>query len=220
MRRFPFRAGFALLVMVALSSFVVAQEASIKKLGSAPEGIPDGIRALLGATGLEVAVDGKPVVDLWFSQKVAVQSPASSALGVSYGALKESDLVGVARVPEPWKDYRGTPVKSGLYTLRYAVQPADGNHMGVSIYRDFLLMIPVAQDEDPQAQYSHDQLVSLSKKTTGTPHPAVLALFPVEKEVEEPALQKDEMDHWMVATRIGSLDLGVVVVGRAQAEGY
>ena len=41
---------------------------------------------------------------------------------------------------------------------------------------DFLLAIPAANDASPDATYPYKKLVTLSAKSTGTNHPAVLAL--------------------------------------------
>jgi hypothetical protein len=41
-------------------------------------------------------------------------------------------------------DFRGQQVPVGFYTLRYALIPDDGNHLGVSPNPDFLLLIPLS----------------------------------------------------------------------------
>ena len=50
--------------------------------------------------------------------------------------------------------------------------------MGVSPNPDFLLAVPLAADPDPAAVLPFKKLVSLSAKTTGTAHPAVIAMAP------------------------------------------
>ena len=48
--------------------------------------------------------------------------------------------------------------------------------MGVAPNPDFLLAIPVASYPNPEQGYLYKKLVALSAKTTGTNHPAVIAL--------------------------------------------
>jgi hypothetical protein len=63
-----------------------------------------------------------------------------------------------------------------VYTLRYQLLPQDGNHMGVAPNPDFLLASPVAADSRPEQSYVYRKLVALSARSTGTNHPAVIAL--------------------------------------------
>ena len=56
----------------------------------------------------------------------------------------------------------GAVIKPGVYTLRYGVQPDNGDHLGVSPHRQFLLISPAADDRNPAPQ-GHDGTVELSK---------------------------------------------------------
>ena len=42
--------------------------------------------------------------------------------------FKRGALLGIVRFSSQWKDYRESAVKAGVYALRYAAQPADGDH--------------------------------------------------------------------------------------------
>ena len=81
--------------------------------------------------------------------------------------------------------------------MRYALMPADGNHMGAAQYRDFILLVPLAADSDPAAQPSFAEVVTLSRKASGTGHPAVFPLAAPES-VAEPALAKDYDENWIL----------------------
>jgi hypothetical protein len=100
--------------------------------------------------------------------------------------------------------------------MRYGVMPADGNHMGVSPYRDFLLLIPPTEDTDPGATFGYAELVVSSVQAAGVPHPAVLALFPIWDEISEPTLTKNEMDQWTLAIRLGDQVVGLVILGHGE----
>ncbi|HME31737.1 MAG TPA: hypothetical protein VKG65_03185, partial [Terriglobales bacterium] len=95
--------------------------------------------------------------------------------------------------------------------------PQDGNHLGVAPNPDFLLAIPVASDPNPEQSYLYRKLVALSAKTTGTSHPAVIAL---DSAGEPGSIVKDTQNvkvfTVVVATSAGATEkLGIVVKGAA-----
>lgn len=77
------------------------------------------------------------------------------------------------------KEIRGKVVAPGVYTLRYGLQPQNGDHLGISTYRDCLLISPASVDTDPKV-LGFDGVVALSKQVIGTSHPAALSLDPPE----------------------------------------
>ena len=54
------------------------------------------------------------------------------------------------RVSGPYKEIRGKVVAPGVYTLRYGLQPQNGDHLGISTFREFLVVSPAAVDTDPK----------------------------------------------------------------------
>ena len=167
---------------------------------------------------------GKILCEVWLRKDlVAAQTPDTSS-NVLYGKIAQGSLVGVIHFPEATKDYRGQPVKAGYYALRYELIPEDGNHMGVSQYRDFLLLVPVAQDTDPAKPLKFDQAVKVSRQSTGTGHPGILSMESTDQIPSQiPAAFKDYSDNWAVAakTQVKSaageakdLPLAFVLVGK------
>jgi hypothetical protein len=135
-------------------------------------------------------------------------------LSVEYGALASSALVGVVHFPATWVDYRETEVPACTYTMRYWVQPADGDHMGVSHFRDFLMLSPAADDPDPEAVYEQDPLTELSTKASGKTHPAVIALFPIADEpAGGAALTRNDLDQLTLAVKGPDRVYGFVLEG-------
>ena len=63
-------------------------------------------------------------------------------------------------------------------------------------------------------------LLAASREVSGTPHPAVLGVYPVHDEVDGPAIVENDLEQWMVATPVKPLTLGLVFAGQAEAEGY
>lgn len=132
------------------------------------------VRAALESGGERVLMSGGPWCEVWLRKKIPEEK--NSTPGALRPNLGVSTAVGVIRFLAPATDFRGQAIRPGLYTLRYAAIPTDGNHMGVSEYPDFLLVVPVADDPDPGTRFKLAELARLSSKATGTKHPGVLSL--------------------------------------------
>ena len=63
-----------------------------------------------------------------------------------------------------------------------------------------------------------DDLVDLSKKSSGTEHPAILSLFPLYEEIAEPTVLQNEMDQWDSGCSAGIVDLRLVIEGHGEVE--
>ena len=174
------------LIFVLFFGPTMAQEV---KLDPSEAGVPidlsADIKGVLDEGGYTISVDGQLTAHFWFRTKPQLANSPSSELGVTFGQLESGSLVGVVQLLQTWSDYKGNSIPAGVFTMRYGVMPADGNHMGVSPYRDFLLLIPVSQDTNPADVYDYAKLVTSSVEASGVPHPAVLALFPIWEELSE-----------------------------------
>jgi hypothetical protein len=131
-------------------------------------------------------------------------------------------LMGAARYKNRGGDFRNQEIPAGVYTIRYAQQPEDGNHIGTSDTRDFLLLIPAAADRTA-AKMPEPMLFQASAKAAGTTHPTMLSLLRAG-EGEAPAVEHDaERD--LVSVRVKGqakagdktmpLPVMIVVVGHA-----
>jgi len=78
-------------------------------------------------------------------------------------------------------------------------------------------MIPIAADPDPNATPAFDPLVALSRKASGTPHPAVLSLEPPTADAKLSALSRENDKDWTLATKIGDTSIAIILVGKAEA---
>ncbi len=183
-----------------------------------PPELSQEVRNTFQPEALRVMQGGQPIAEFWLRADVPEASSPSTELGVSFGQLKVGTLVGAVRLAVKWSDYKNLPVAPGVYTLRYAVQPADGNHMGVAMYRDFLLLIPARMDGDPDLDFRPEELVKASAEAAVGRHPATLSLFPIYDEVTGPKLMKNDMDQWTLVARSGSLTLGMVMLGHGEIE--
>ena len=124
--------------------------------------------------------------------------------------------MGVIHFERNTRDYRGDAIQSGFYSLRYELQPNDGDHLGTSPTPDFLLLLPPASDTDPGHTYQFEELVGLSRQVTGKKHPAPFNLVPADAK-EFPSVTTDPDDHTIlffnVKTQSGELPMGLVVKG-------
>lgn len=202
-----------LTLAVATAAGAAGPGAGLEPTGPPPSGVPATVAAAVAQEGLGLTLEGEAVWELWLRPELPAPE-TEPAFGQAFGALSRGGLVGVIRLPVAWSDYMGTRIGPGLYTLRYLVQPVDGAHMGVSLHRDFLLLVPAADDGGPEETYGFDELVALSRKATGTNHPAVLALFPVDGAEELPAVVDNELGQPTLAVQVGEVTLGLVVRGQ------
>jgi hypothetical protein len=192
----------------------------LEKIATAPEGLTSAVSSALEQEGYQILDEsGKVWCDVWTRKEItSLNKPASTS--ARYQALTTGVLVGVIKFPTDVTDYRGQPIKAGTYTLRYAVIPQDGNHMGVSPIIDFLLLIPASDDsKDPDGEMAFNDVVALSRKATGTNHPANLLMSPPPDSLKEPVVEKNDSNHWVLKVKIpqkpsGELLLGIVVVGQ------
>ncbi len=185
--------------------------------GSPPEAIPEEIRAALDPGGQLVTLASGTTLEFWFRSEVPGGSDGPP--GVTFAGLGVGTLVGAVRITGPWSDYKGNPIEPGVFTLRYGVRPEDGNHMGVSVHLDFVLLVPTAEDPSLEAGWGQDDLNIMSFGATGIGHPGVMSLAPNYEGAEEPVIFQDDADGWALAWPAGSfggLTLGFVVEGEGE----
>ena len=138
-----------------------------------------------------------------------------------YTEIVDSVIVGVVVITKQTKDYRGQQLKPGAYTMRYALHPIDGNHMGISPNRDFLLLTPVSVDVDANARFTFVELTKMSTKTNGTNHAAPLSLPSAEAQKDYPAVTEDDCGHITLTAKIktqsgAAMLIAIIVKGTAE----
>ena len=187
-------------------------------------GVSQAISSLLQPQGQTLQNGaGKSLCEIWLRKDMTPAKSPDTASNVLYGKIAQGSLVGVIHFPAAAKNYRGQNVKAGYYTLRYELVPENGNHMGVSQYRDFLLLIPVAKDPGGTAAVSFADCVKLSRDSTDTGHPGVMLMDPVSDSNKTfPALFQDYSQDWALQEQVevggAKLPLALVVVGQYQGE--
>jgi len=184
-----------------------------------PSDIAAPVKTALAPGGVRAAVGGV-TLDFWW-----VKSMEVGAAPPAWASVEEGTLVGAVRLGGDFRDIRGRIIKAGVYTLRYGVQPDNGDHLGTSPFRDFLLLVPAALDTAVPAR-GHDDTVDLSKRAIGGSHPAVWSIDP--PVTTEPVLSRHttELGHSAIVVEVpcteggkpaGPLRFGIVLVGRIEA---
>ena len=95
---------------------------------------------------------------------------------IQFPFLKDGELIGVLEFAKEGHDYRDQAVAKGVYTMRYGLQPVNGDHLGVSEYRDYILLLPTSKDKTVAAP-ARKQLEERSADAAGTSHPASFLLL-------------------------------------------
>ncbi|HWP99365.1 MAG TPA: hypothetical protein VNK92_02730 [Vicinamibacterales bacterium] len=179
-----------------------------------PAELAPGVRERLADRGVK-ATAGDVTIELWWVKALPVSKDAA------WSGVREGSLVGAVRLSAPYRDIRGRTLKPGVYTLRFGIQPADGDHMGVSPFREFLLLSPAAADTDPEP-VSHDQLVELSKQAIGSSHPAPWSIDPPAATEPPLSVRTNDAGHEAVVVEVPTsagkpLRFGLILVGKIEA---
>jgi hypothetical protein len=205
------------LVLIVPHGFAAPGD-RVEMLGAFQQsGASQAMRDALQPTGYRILLQGSPVAEIWLRNGLPVSGKKDEP-GANYASLLPGTFIGVITLPKPAVDFRGQSVKPDTYTLRYVLLPQDGDHLGVAPNRDFLLLIPLADDPGPATAMKYDQLVKLSPKATGTAHPAVLSLVPPGAP-SFPSIHQTEDGYSVFAAKLktegGELPLALVVKGTA-----
>lgn len=221
-RRSQYFAGLAVVALLCFSSAAVAQDyKAAAGTAPVPPEISAPVRALLSPASISVTGPSGPLCEIWLRAAIPAAAQPATALGVSYGQLVDGSIVGAIHFDAAVKDFRNQAVQPGTYVLRYALQPVDGNHQGVSDYRDFLLLTPAAADT-AAANLADNDLYILSRKASGAGHPSVWSLVPADgAPASLPGIVHDTSDDFWVlymkaAVGTSPITLGLVIVGHAE----
>ena len=190
--------------------------------------VPLAMGELLQADGARLLdANGKALFEIWLRLPMVTKVSAYTPSDVLYGTLEKGAWLGVLHCPSGGTDFRGQAIPSGYYSMRYQHIRQDGNHMGVSLYRDFALLVPALADTNINTPLSFAEAVKLSARVSGTNHPAILSLAtPSEgKTSAYPAVTQDDLGHWVLETKSQLKDQGgpqaefsfaIILVGQAE----
>jgi hypothetical protein len=186
--------GFLAVCVLGLCSFASAADLTVEAVDQAPpEALAADVAKTLAPGSLKV-VDGKKVVcEIWLASRWPAKAGFKATEEVLY-PFEVGELIGAIRFTRKTTDFRNQEIAAGVYTLRYGQQPVDGNHVGTSPTRDFLLLSPAAEDKSP-ARVDKDKLFKTSKDAAKSTHPAIMTVLPVPADADPattPSLVHDE----------------------------
>ncbi len=211
------------LLLGALCLPAAGQEYTVETFAApAPEELASAVRKSLSHHAVRVLGPKGPLLEIWLRSAVPLRGGVGgNLLGIAYPQLSQGSLLGAIRFHGEVTGYRKQRVQPGVYTLRYALHPVDGNHMGVAPQRDFLLLAPADDDRTIEA-LPYDEVVALSHKVTGTRHPSVWSLVEPEDDPDSlPALiHWEEEGLWILYLKAQGgegveFPLALVIVGYA-----
>ena len=200
-------------ILVLLSLFTVCGfgQYKMEPAGAPPSDLLPSVRDALQREGSKVVGPKGVVCAVWF--RTSVPSTQNGEQNVSFTDIAQGTLLGVIRFPGKATDRRGRP-PTGVYTLRLGFYPVDGAHQGVAPSRDFLVLSRALDDTDLNATPKFDQLMDMSRKASGTQHPAVLNTW--KPDSADAASLKEEGSDWVLYSKIGDRPIAVIVVGTYQ----
>lgn len=155
------------------------------------------VREALAPKAYQVSGPDGAVYEFWFVPGLTSKANGPTAKDTLLG-VEEISLFGAVTVTdaEP-HDFRDDPIDPGLFVLRMALQPKDGNHLGTAPFDTFAIMIPNARDGQLKDMRDHDTMVELAQEGTIAEHPPILSLQPMEKiEGETPRIELNEEHEW------------------------
>jgi hypothetical protein len=173
------------LLIVGLSALapasIPAADLSLKVEEKAPpQELPAEIRSALQGKAIRLMDGDKPAFEFWLRSELPLVSPPAGP-SKSLDSLKQAALLGAVRLGSDARDYRDDEMGAGVYTMRFGLQPSDGNHLGTAEFSYFAVLIPVKYDTKLDGIADYKAMVKASSKDTSTEHPLILSLRPVNE---------------------------------------
>lgn len=213
-----------LIVMLAAAGEVRADAYRVESVESplAESAVSEQVAAAMTGTCIRVVRgESRTTAEIWLRKRLPIDQGATLSGGIQY-PFEPGALVGVLRFPRRGYDFRDQQIRRGVYTLRYARQPIDGNHVGTYPTRDFLLLVSAEQDTSTEPM-DQEELTEASSRAAASTHPAMLCLEKTNAPAPESlAIHHDQQrDFWIAripaagSGRQEELVIDLVVAGHA-----
>ena len=205
--------------MIRISALLLTATAVFAQYKSQPAGDPPSevaapILASLNKAGTKIAADNGVYAEIWLCSTMP-SGPNTGETSVTLPTIPHGALLGVLRFSVKGSDRRGQTIAPGVYTLRYGNYPVNGNHQGVAPQRDFMLLVPAALDKSTDAISDFNTLLDLSRKASGTPHPAVLSFWKADAD-DKPGFDKQGEKDWVLTTMLGDTKVSIILIGKSE----
>lgn len=224
MLRIAVAVGLTIAVWLSGPNLIYSQEAfSVEELPApAADGLPAELAQKFADKGVRVkSGTGRTICEVWPTKQWAIDTTFQPSEQRLY-PFQPGQLMGLVHYTRKSSDFRKQVIPSGWYTLRFALQPVDGNHEGTSITRDFLVLVSVAEDLADK-QWDDKTLFKTSGESIGTTHPAMLSLQRSEGG-DKTSIRSVTDKEWQILKLAGQGQVGdkssptafdVVIIGHA-----
>lgn len=199
------------------------QDYRLEDIASAPdsEKISAELRQVLNEQGIRVVRGSRTECEIWFCKQLELVADFKADEQRLY-PFHEGQLLGVIHYSRRSSEFRDQQVSSGWYTLRFALQPVDGNHVGTSPTRDFVVLVN-SEADSPKHSWEAEQLLTASAEVAGSAHPAMMCLQRAGDGKSTGLAHDEDHDWWVLQTQIAGSDpsgnrpvpISLVVVGHA-----
>lgn len=179
---------FLLLLCLTATFASRAQTAKLAEKAP-PKEVNPAIQQTLEPKAVQLLEGDTPVLEFWLRKDIPLKS-APTAPDKSLDAFVQPELIGVVAVHKDRRDYKDNELPKGVYTVRFGLQPQDGNHLGTSDYVYFAVLIPSDRDPALDSIKTYKALARASSKGTSTDHPIILSLRPAAAAVVSADLPK------------------------------
>jgi hypothetical protein len=167
-----------------------------------PQAFDASIREVLQPKAVQLLDGDQPVYEFWFRKTVPLKGKPESAED-ALKSVTEATLLAAAVVTKSQRDYRDDQLYADTYTVRFSLQPQDGNHLGTAEFPYFVALVPVKLDKSLDAITSYKELVDASSQETATDHPIIMSLRPVgEVKGDYPRLHQPAPDHKSILVKL------------------
>lgn len=220
-----YRFFFALLLAIITAAPCAADHTiGVLEEGPPADDLAAEIAKQLSETGYKVMRSEKSTLcHIWLAKAWKVPADFTATPEVLY-PFQPGQLIGVVQYKRRGEDFREQDINSGVYTLRYAQQPVDGNHVGTSMTRDFLLVMKAEHDKSAEP-LDPKKLFAASAVAAESSHPGLLAMQKVQGEaaIDKPTIRETD-DEWQIIGIAGTAQSGdktsplrmeLVIVGHA-----
>jgi hypothetical protein len=205
--------GLILCTWVVSASADEAFKVSVLK-EPPPGSVAAGLRSAMDGQGFRIQDDrGRAFMEIWLRKAIpCTDKPTGPKGAIQFPFLADGEFLGALQFAAEGHDYRDQPIAKGAYTIRYGLQPVNGDHLGVSTYRDYSLLLPASKDQSI-ALPPRKQLEERSALSAGTSHPAVFLMLAAPQGAEPAAqmVHDAEKNTWSIV-----LPLNLQIRGEAE----
>src|ERR1041385_8061599 len=116
------------LILLALTTAAGFAQYKAEPAGAPPSEVAPAIASTLQQGTKVLNAAGTPWCEVWFRGTMPAGPKPTETDSVAFPTVPHGALLGVIRFPAAGADRRGQNIKPGVYTLRYALYPINGDH--------------------------------------------------------------------------------------------